>query len=846
MSNTVATWGGLEIQLVSEPVIAGIDAVRTFLGLVNNALSIALQVSEIAKTFVVSNLDLVRAAANELSALLRNIIRDFFSLGFSLNFSDFSLIRTNLNSLKGGYPAWERRMITRLTDRRDPNCPDFTPSTTVLALFFYVGVQDYLLLAQGVIDRSKYEPILQSFRSIQNLFGYGFGPNPALPVAVNLRAEYALPTNASSPDFFIAASSLVGRNRAKVIWNSAPAPGGDRDTAPQIPPAAFIVEVSCYARGFQVGWIAPAPAGTGTQSSASGSTNNQRFITGRYLQGNSADPLAIFGGEDAVRLDPDVQWPSGYTPGTDLPTSATPAYFFRDAATPEVIRKPFGKSGNRYFNQRRFYVPKESNLFQMLAGGNYSLDLDVNELPRYCPIVNGEIDTSRAVVPSVVYVRVIPVTDRITADNYNQARWYPRPHRTDNESIVGIDGLRTTPPISASDFGTPSEVLEVTVPLPQPTLYAQALQTAIAMAVLSRSDLTQPSVVTEGQRITDPTYRETGLESIAREIFTRMGIPNPENYFVRNGISPRSFVADLYPKIVAQADRYIRTQGELPAEILQSLEPTLQDLTQWKWSDTTVVGPQGNSAFRYTILESLNEMNANTPLSMNRKGTRRYYSGTPQTPDSVLALTLDRWRNGTFGRTVNPTSLESSPVIGPSNSSDPQYWFARDLIPAEMYAKARAVLSLTADQSAIQRTPQTSWYTRRVFAPLTITGSSLTAITKAEQFVNVALTGLQNVADGILRVISFLEQRVREVQELIRSIETLLDIPYQITFPSVKALVLITNGTAGVVSGLVSSQEKPQEGANDYAAGGVMVAGGAVPSILVDVIAKSLTPASGG
>jgi len=44
----------------------------------------------------------------------------------------------------------------------------------------------------------------------------------------------------------------------------------------------------------------------------------------------------------------------------------------------------------------------------------------------------------------------------------------------------------------------------------------------------------------------------------------------------------------------------------------------------------------------------------------------------------------------------------------------------------------------------------------------------------------------------------------------------------------------------------VASREKPQEGPRDFAAGGVLVAGGAVPSILVDVISESLAPASGG
>ena len=61
MPETIATWGGAEIQLVSDEVVAAIDAARSFLDLLNDALSIALEVSNIAKTFVTSNLNLARS-----------------------------------------------------------------------------------------------------------------------------------------------------------------------------------------------------------------------------------------------------------------------------------------------------------------------------------------------------------------------------------------------------------------------------------------------------------------------------------------------------------------------------------------------------------------------------------------------------------------------------------------------------------------------------------------------------------------------------------------------------------------------------------------------------------------
>ena len=118
-------------------------------------------------------------------------------------------------------------------------------------------------------------------------------------------------------------------------------------------------------------------------------------------------------------------------------------------------------------------------------------------------------------------------------------------------------------------------------------------------------------------------------------------------------------------------------------------------------------------------------------------------------------------------------------------------------------------------------------------------------LTKVEGFLNTALTGLQDVADGILRVIAFLEQRIREIQELIKRIETYLDIPFQISFPSAKVLLLITNGTAGIITGLTGATDKPSEGRTGYAGGGVIVAGSA-PAILVELLSAGLSSATGG
>lgn len=848
--NTVASWGGLEIQLVSEDVVNVINTVKGALELVNEFLSIGLQIAEVAKTFVTSNLDLARAAIKELIALLRGLIQDLLNVGLFANFADLETLKRNKAGLKGGYDGWERRMITRLNDRNDPNRPNFSESTTVIALFVYVGVPDYKLFVGQYFNKKYFDPIIQSINAFKALFGYATGgSNDGLPIAVNLHTEYASPTGTTSQDVSLVASSFAGNSRVKVVWNSTPAPGGsDQDPNPQPPSSGYIVEVSCYPHGFQAGWIAPSTAGTGSSVPGAG-TSDQAYTTGQYMTATTGRTLTIFGGEDSINLLPEVAWPDGYVPGHGtLPAGHTPLYFYTDPSAPDPIIKAFGKSADgTYYNQRSFYVPQLSVFTQMLSGANYTFELKKEELPKFCPIENGRIDTGHAEDPQTVYVRVIPVTSRITEDNFNQARWTPRPRHDDSASLVSIvcPSGNAEPPLGNDDFGTPSEVLEVAIPNENQNLYAKAIQTAIAILVLSRSDLMPPDPVAENAPpATDATFHPTGLEIFATEVFRWMDIQNPTDYFSRRRVSPESFVQDLYPRIVEQADRYLRTQGTLPPSVLNAMAPTFHALVDWMWSDSEVSGARANESLNYTILESLNPKNPiNTPLASNRYCTKNYYSGTTNT--IVLGGLLAKWLGSGLGASFHPGSLDTAPVIGPSDGAFPTYWFARQMIPESLYLKARMVLGITSDQSARNTSPRGSWQATKPFSVRAPTGRLLTILDKVDGFLNVLLAGAQKGADAILRFISFLEQRVREIQELIKRIEGLLDIPFLIPFPEAKALLLITNGTAGVVTGLLQSEEKPTEGAGAYACGAAVIAGGSVPRVLIELLSAGIQNASG-
>jgi hypothetical protein len=55
---------------------------------------------------------------------------------------DVKVLFSEPQKLMGGYPAFEERMVAKLTNELDRTRPDFTSSTDVLALTFHVGVSD--------------------------------------------------------------------------------------------------------------------------------------------------------------------------------------------------------------------------------------------------------------------------------------------------------------------------------------------------------------------------------------------------------------------------------------------------------------------------------------------------------------------------------------------------------------------------------------------------------------------------------------------------------------------------------------------------------------------------------
>jgi len=224
-----------DLSKLLEPVnkvIAAIDGVLSALIAILNIVQVILNV---IKAFLLGFLDPIRAIIEAIIAEIRNIIHDLKNLG-GYFIGDIGLCKSPFLELRGGFSAFERRSLRRLLDTRDPNRPDFTTSSGVMAVFFYMSSQDIGELIAFILRLLKF-------------FGQ-LGDVSPFPAPVNLGITYGVTTNVLGLTGYSALSEASFSDgvpdSVKISW-SIPPPRGFFGFTPQ--PKGFLIEISTFPDG---------------------------------------------------------------------------------------------------------------------------------------------------------------------------------------------------------------------------------------------------------------------------------------------------------------------------------------------------------------------------------------------------------------------------------------------------------------------------------------------------------------------------------------------------------------------------------------------------------------------
>jgi hypothetical protein len=331
----------------------------------------------------------------------------------------------------------------------------------------------------------------------------------------------------------------------------------------------------------------------------------------------------------------------------------------------------------------------------------------------------------------------------------------------------------------------------------------------------------------------DVGRQATGLEDVGRYLVPQILGRNPANYFKKARFSPSDFRGDLLRRCRAVANRLYRNGGTLGTNLESIVVDRGEILRTFTWSDLNDAYPN------LTILESMDPNNFGACVEDAGVAVNPLAIAVPER--DAFILNIDRLPGFRQSPEFVPGvqfqlgagSADMSPVIynrtGPV-VNDMQYIRNAFFEAADIYSAAAEVLAISAAPSTLVRAPgEGGWIAYRLLPQ---------GIPAIEQFLDDVLkwlrtiqAGLDSIIEVIKAYINLIEARILELQALINRINNLIQSLADLQVPAASGLVVVTNGTDGVVGELVTATNKPSDSATSYGGGVVILSGGLNSSV---------------
>jgi len=155
-----------------------------------------------------------------------------------------------------------------------------------------------------------------------------------------------------------------------------------------------------------------------------------------------------------------------------------------------------------------------------------------------------------------------------------------------------------------------------------------------------------------------------------------------------------------------------------------------------------------------------------------------------------------------------------------------------------------AALTLRMVAAAALRAPEDGeWIVIRFFDAFPAVDNFFEGI---QNWLDQLASAIQSIADTLIAYIEFIEARLGELQQLIRRVNALIQsiLSFSLTLPKFSGLMLLADGTSGVLRGLVTAENKPQDSPLAYGAGVCLVLA-LVPGIAGQFLKSLLVTTSG-
>lgn len=595
---------------------AAFDGIAQFLV---QLLEILNQILEAAKIFVAAYANPIQTLATVLIEQIKQFINDIKQIGLYLT-GDWNLFKWPLNDLRGGYQAYEKRMVARLQDQTDPTRPVVSPQTYVFGLFLYASV-----------DITGVYKLIKVIGQLMALFSFS-SSSPGLPASGTPRIRYGFGQNNLVASFTVAFTNATDPlTIANLEWTiDRPSAISPVLTFPLPPPQGFVIEVSTVGGGLVLMSSRPDQKRSGPKNPYS---NTSREPREEVIVGDTdGNPVIIYGGGDVLKAPPSTSVSTAFLTGGGVKPGATFFYLSKvgDKANNEVIPpdKLTETTGGttKYYLQRTFKL-SQAELFLDPNVGVYRYALKLEDLPNDANfLVNGkDIKVTDLGQPAVYYVRVSAISDaadQSTPDSPDFALKYDlstAPAPIGPVTIGLINGAKPS-----DQRGRASAAVTMTFPTKTTKDFYTALKSALALLVLLRADLrvitnvsqidtlkahdTPPSPDLAQSVLPFSDGKGTDLESFESTLFAQLVKDNKTQYFIGEDQDPSAWASSLLGQINLIADEVYKQMGSLPAIEELVVDQTLDLRT--KTLEEICEGKFQSYLLKATILSSLSSESA--------------------------------------------------------------------------------------------------------------------------------------------------------------------------------------------------------------------------------------------
>jgi len=859
----------LEVPDFLEPVRQAIDAFFSFL---IRILNILLAVLEILKVFMTGLLDPLIAIIEAIKRLIEALLNDLRQLGIYIHGDFYSLDGPDFQALKGGYRAYQQRMVARLQDRSDPNRPNISSFSTCIAVFLYVGV-----------DLRGVNRIIQLIKSILSLFSRRF-PIRSLNQVVRVDATYGYDGAtifSFNKSFFrgfdfkhedVDENINSPYNAVNLTWQMAPIPGPTFPDTPIIPPAGFLVEFSTAEEGIKI------VTERVIEGSAQSMTLQNQPARTEIVECLDEDgrPVILRGGAQQLDLRGAVNWNDAVDITTgEMKTDAVRVYGIKNLNDQAPVQLSDLREGSKHYIQKTFFVGVAQNIF--FPGKGFGATFQFDDMPFEAEWkVNSftkrlqRFNDNRQ--PEEYFVRVRAVNRSIkSADGFQ--------YTIDQTSLRDREGpvlpVARQPDVDLNDLGPPSPVARILFPDASTQLYLRAVAEALAVMALSRSDIPVTlgklgklvnyppgfgDVLADGliapfwETYQDTARRTTGLEDIAKFMMVQVvGRRYVKKFFGEAGANVTKFRKRLFVNCVNLTNRLL-TQNLPPLAARKLVIARAEDLLNYQvlFDDDgfeVTLDPDAEPADGFpggSLLALLQDRDSSmgiapNPLSMGIGDTRAadradFAAGDSKVlgrpPHFFFAQAAD---NSTRGR----GSFDTAPVFyNRSNGRINEIAFVRNEIPDSVYEGAEFALSVAVGPQ--MRPQERGWIAFRVFP------QGIPAIDRFFDQILALLRSIQaaleSIAETIRRYIEYLQSRIRELQAFLNRINALIQrlLRFFFAIQPAAGLIVVAPGTEGVTSALIGSENKPLSipdirPASEIYGGGIVLFAGGIPNLVLDI-----------